>query len=483
MLVVAAGGDLAGVHVRHQALQHPGHPAPQPAGARAAAAPRPSPPGRGGQGHATMLAALRCAPRPRGRAGPGRAAALPPPPAGRALRRRAPPGRHLTPVTWRGARHLATANGAPGRAVSPRLRGARAREAAGSRPARGHGLPRDRDRDRYWFRYRDLPRPRRTAHSAAPLRRRGPTGRSDPRRRALGAAARPGPAAPAALCPVCALARPATAGKGSRRPAPPPPPRERHPRAGAAGGGGRGRGSFPGVPSAGDRPRGGSSAPRRPPCQRGSAFQRNLRDVTRGGTTLRLVHAHVHFTQPVPTAPTGRPRHAAAGNGALLRPRHDGGSGGAGHRRAAAHLPAPSLPACGCTEDDAGRRGRVSGGRGGAALGRPLPGEAPRGSCDRRGGRGLQGRAGGCRRQPEWCLPRTWLLNRSLYFICLARPSRRGAEPLVRKRLSFAGVAASLRRGGGGGASHGCSAWALAGRAGREAALVRGWLRMGQKGG
>lgn len=226
MLVVAAGGDLAGVHVRHQALQHPGHPAPQPAGARAAAAPRPSPPGRGGQGHATMLAALRCAPRPRGRAGPGRAAALPPPPAGRALRRRAPPGRHLTPVTWRGARHLATANGAPGRAVSPRLRGARAREAAGSRPARGHGLPRDRDRDRYWFRYRDLPRPRRTAHSAAPLRRRGPTGRSDPRRRALGAAARPGPAAPAALCPVCALARPATAGKGSRRPAPPPAPPE-----------------------------------------------------------------------------------------------------------------------------------------------------------------------------------------------------------------------------------------------------------------
>lgn len=113
--------------------------------------PRPCPPGHGPpptpgrphRGEAVRVASpcsQRCAVlRARG-VGPGRAAALPPPPAGRALRRRAPPGRHLTAVTWRGARHLATANGAPGGAVSPPVRRAGDRNRAGS----GHGHERPR---------------------------------------------------------------------------------------------------------------------------------------------------------------------------------------------------------------------------------------------------------------------------------------------------------------------------------------------------
>lgn len=160
---------------------------------------------------------LRSTPRPRGRAGPGSRA----PAAVSGTGSAAPRAAGTAFNTGHVARRTSPSNG---------QWAARARRIpAGSRDGKGAGRGCERPRgcallgaarrhESPRHRCQGLLRTRRAAHAVDPLcrRRPSPTGRPDCHQRAHGSAARA--RRYAALCPVCAPARPATPGKGPRRP-------------------------------------------------------------------------------------------------------------------------------------------------------------------------------------------------------------------------------------------------------------------------
>ncbi|XP_068052893.1 uncharacterized protein [Anomalospiza imberbis] len=163
--------------------------------------------------------------------------------------------------------------------------------------------------------------------------------------------------------------------------------------------------------------------------------------------------SHACFVQQLLTAPTGHP--------STRRPLTAQRRG----RRCQAAAGSRLSPCPGHRRLHQGRGGRLSVGHGGAALGRPLPGAAPRGSS-------RNGVSGALRSAAELIFilvcpfPRSTVPPRSRAACQGARSFRMEKGPAL-PGAATRGAVASLQE------SHVCSA-----RAGREAAPVRGWLQM-----